>query len=278
MVQLDADPDDRELIDIWQQALGSVIGLCASLDDAQWNASTPCPGWTVADVAAHLVDIEQLMAGAPRPDHEPDWAALPHVDRDFSRFAEVGVDVRRGAPRDAVLDELRAVIAMRRIQLDATPEGAEVIGPLGNPTTLNRMLRMRTFDTWVHEQDIRKAIGQDGNWQSAQAIIAFQQMTRSLPVVWSRADPTSAGDTVHVEITGPDLVADLYVEIAQDGRGQACAALASPTVHLTASWPDFMRLECGRVGIDDPALRSRIRLAGDPGLGAALLAGLAITP
>ena len=47
---------------------------------------------------------------------------------------------------------------------------------------------------------------------------------------------------------------------------------------LTTSWPDLMRLACGRVDAGDPALRSRLVLRGDPALGEALLPALAITP
>ena len=75
---------------------------------------TPCPGWSVGDVVAHLIDIEQLMAGSPRPDHEPDWASLPHVQADFGRFTEVGVDCRRAHAREDVLAELQETIALRR--------------------------------------------------------------------------------------------------------------------------------------------------------------------
>jgi len=278
MDSLDADPTDRELVDIWQQALEAVAHLADGIDDDGWSAPTPCPGWAVADVVAHLVDIEQVLEGGVRPDHQPDWDRLPHVSSDFGRFAEVGVDRRRGATRAAVIAELRDAIEVRRAQLDATPDGAEVIGPLGNPTSLQRLLRMRTFDTWVHEQDIRAAIGVDGDWATPPARIAFQQMTRSLPLVWSRSAKAPSGATVHVRVTGPDLTGDVYADVDASGRGVACPTVAQPTVDLVLSWPDFMRLCAGRVPIDDPALLDRLQLTGDSALGTALLAALAITP
>ena len=274
----DTNPTDPELITIWQQALGEVDAICSTLDDAQWGTPTPCPGWNVADVVAHIIAVEQVLSGGPHIDHEPDWDTLPHVTSDFGRFTEVGVDARRGRPREDVLAELRETVAIRRAQLEALPAGEAVIGPMGNPTTVERMLRIRVFDTWMHEQDIRTAVGLEGSWDSAPAVIAFQQMTRSLPVIWSKGAQAPTASTVRLTVTGPGLEADRYVEVDDEGRGQACAPVAEPTVSLLVSWPDYMRLTGGRVDIDEPGLRGRIHLTGDPVLAAALLAALSITP
>jgi uncharacterized protein (TIGR03083 family) len=278
MDPLQTDPTVADLIDIWQEALESVADLADSLTDDQWQAITPCPGWTVADVVSHLVDLEQFLAGVPRPDHEPDWATLPHASSDFGRFTEVGVDYRRGRPRDEVVTELREAIAARRPQLDAVPEGAQVPGIMGRPITMDRLLRMRIFDSWVHEQDIRAAVGRDGGWGTRPAIIAFQQAAKAVPVVWSRTVKAQPGDTVHLSVTGPELVAEIYADVDETGRGRACAPVADPAVSLTVSWPDLMRLANGRIALDDAPLRSRLVLTGKPELADALLPALSIAP
>ena len=278
MERIGENPSDSELIAIWQQALENVVQVAASLDEQQWHTITPCPGWTVADVVAHAIDIEHMLIGYPRPGHEPNWDSLPHADSDIGRLTEVGVDFRRARSRDAVLAELRETIAVRRTQLDALPEGASVTSPSGRPTTLERLLRMRIFDTWVHEQDIRTAIGNDGDWDSGPAVIALQQMSRSLPVIWSKGVQAPTGGTVRVAVTGPGLEADLFVEVDDEGRGQACAPVTEPTVSVVVSWPDYMRLSAGRVDPNEEGLRRRIELTGDPVLAEALLSALTITP
>lgn len=278
MDPLQTAPAVPELIDIWQQALEAVADLADGLTDDQWQAATPCPGWTVADVVAHAVDLEQLLAGAPRPDHDPDWATLPHATSDFGRFTEVGVDFRRGWPREKVVTELREIIAARRTQLDAVPDGAEVPGIMGRPITMDRFLRMRIFDSWVHEQDIRAAIGRDGGWGTLPAIIAFQQAAKSVPVVWSRTVKAEPGDVVHISVTGPELEAEIYADVDDTGRGRRCAPAAEPAVSLVLSWPDLMRLSNGRVAVGDATLLSRITLTGRPELAEALLPALSIAP
>ena len=273
-----AEPSAPEMIEIWQEAADAVADLAEQLDDDQWRAMTRCPGWSVADVVAHVVDVEEVLAGQPRPDHEPDWAALPHVANDFSRFTEVGVDRRRGVSRTDVVDDLRATIALRRGQLDALPPGEDIIGPLGNPTTLDRLLRMRCLDMWMHQQDIRAAIGVDGGLDTRPAWISYQQIRAALPVVWSKRAGAPGGDVVRIDVTGPGIVATMAAVTEADGRGVLVAPPELAAVAVRLSWPDLVILASGRVDPADPGLTARIELNGDPGLGAALLQALSITP
>lgn len=274
----DSEPTPTELIGIWQEALDDVGALGRRLDDSDWDSPTACPGWTVADVVAHLIDIESLLAGRPRPDHEPDWSSLPHAEGDFSRFTEVGVDHRRGASAPMLLAELSEVTAERRAQLDHLREGEQVIGPMGNPTTADRLLRMRCLDIWVHEQDIRLAVGIDGGWDSRPAQIVFQQIVRSLPYVWARTVGAPVGATARIAVSGPGITGTAAVTVVEPGRGEVVHDAGGATVALELSWPDLVSLSAGRVRSDDPALRSRIVASGDAALIEALLPALSITP
>ena len=143
-----APPALTELLDVWQESLETIIAVCTPLTDEQWGTQTPCPGWTVADVVAHAIDLEQFFGEEPRPDHQPDWEALPHATGDFGRFTEVGVDARRGRDPHDLLTELQATIERRRAQLDALPQDVKVLGPTGTMLTLDRFLRVRIFDTY----------------------------------------------------------------------------------------------------------------------------------
>lgn len=270
--------DQPAIIDAWEQAARGVAGLGDSLTLEQWLLPTPCPGWTAGDVVAHTADIESMVGGRPRPDHTPDWSTLPHASGPFGQFTEVGVDVRRSWPPADVVADLRAQIEHRRQQLDAVPLGGEVPGLMGEPVPLERFLRTRTFDVWVHEQDIREAIDNDGGWVTDAAILSFQQMAAALPYVWGKNVKAPVGASVRVSVTGPGMVADLGAVVGENGRAAASAPASDADVHLTCSWPDYMRLSCGRIAPDDPALRARITIVGDPALAEALLIGMAITP
>lgn len=271
------DPNTAELIDIWAEAAGAVLAFGSTLDAEQWRAPTPCPGWDAGDIVAHVVDIEQLMAGLPRPEHQVDTSAIAHVTSDVGRFTEIGVDARRTHAAAETLGELSEVISIRRSQLEAVPDGEQVLSPFGKPTTMDRLLRMRTFDIWVHEQDMRTAVGIDGGWTSRPAGIAFEQMLRGMPYVWARTVGAPEGSTLRITVSGTQS-GDVTIRAGADGTGEVVATVDDPTVHLQVDWPDFMRLTCGRIDVADPELGSRISLSGDAALGAVLLPALAITP
>ncbi len=271
-------PTLPELIDTWQDELTAIADQCETLTDEQWNAQTPCPGWTVADVVAHLIDVEQLLGGQPRPDHVPDWDALPHAAGDHGRLTEVGVDARRGRPRADVIAELRAVAPVRRAQVEGLATGTQVPGPFGKDLPIEKLMRMRTFDAWVHEQDIRSAIGDDGGWNSDAAGIAFLQIVGALPYVWARGANAPVGSTLRVVIIGPGLHHEVCMIVDDSGKGVLTPAQEETDVDLNATWPALMQLACGRVGAQDPSLAGRIEISGNARLGLALLTGMSITP
>jgi uncharacterized protein (TIGR03083 family) len=269
-------PDRDEFIGIWDATSTAFLDLAASLDDQQWSAPTPCPGWTAGDLVAHVIDIEQLLDQAPRPQHEPDWDALPHATGDVGRFTEVGVDARRGHARGDVVDEFRATLAARRSALAALPSDAEVLSPFGRPTTQERLLRMRILDTWVHEQDIRRAIGQPGGMASDGAIVALQVFLDGLPKAWAKHVGAPAGSVAHVVISDVGRGVEAWVLVGEDGQGAMSAPVDDPDVELTLSWDDFLTLAAGRA--EPESVRGRVHVGGNAERGARLLASLTMTP
>ncbi len=270
-----AESTTANLIDVWAQALRGPLTLCADLTADQWHAQTPCPGWDVGDVVAHMIDVEQLLGGLPRPAHEPDWANLPHVTGDFGRIVEVGVDARRGTTAADLLAELDRTAAQRRAQLDALPPDARVLGPFGREMDLPALLRMRIFDLWVHEQDVRAALERPGGLGSPAALVAYRQLAASMLRVWSKARPPS-GAVLHLRVTGPRVVGDIWIESGADGRSAPCDPVPEPAVTVGLSWPDFVAAASGRI----PAaqVRARANVAGAGDLVDRLLAGLVVTP
>jgi uncharacterized protein (TIGR03083 family) len=272
-------PTVADFIEVWHESLQAVVDVCEPLDAEQWQLPTGCPGWSVADVVAHVIDLEQLFGGDARPDHEPDWDALPHVSNDFARLTELGVDYRRGRSPKELLDELRMTIIRRRAQLESLPVDAEVIGPpAGKLMSLERFLRTRTFDTWVHEQDIRWAVGNDGGWNTAPAGVAFSQMANALPYVWGRNVKAPVGSVLQMSVIGPDMHHQSWVTVDEEGRGVFAPDETPPNLEAAMTWAAFMRLSAGRVAIDDPWLRDKVELLGDAELGQRLLTAMNIAP
>ena len=135
--------------------------LLAGLSDEQWNAPTDLPGWRVHDVVAHIVGTESFLMGVPTPEPDCDVSALPHVRNDLAAMNECWVRHLYNETPAAMLEKFRSVTAERRKALLAMDDDAwneTTTTPVGLDT-YGRFMRVRIFDCWMHEQDIRHAVG-----------------------------------------------------------------------------------------------------------------------
>jgi uncharacterized protein (TIGR03083 family) len=117
--------------------------LVEGLTEAQWNAAARCEGWQVRDVAGHVVGLaEDTAAGVPGSRNADEEAAA----------------VRHESPAGAAA-RLRAAVASFRALLDVIDDDAWA-GPSGVPDlTLGDGVLTLWYDTYVHGDDIRDAIG-----------------------------------------------------------------------------------------------------------------------
>lgn len=98
---------------------------------------------------------------------------------------EMQVDVRRHHTAPEMTSELEYTIIRRNRQLrnESRQPDAKVRGPLGTEITLEQAMRRRAFDVWVHEQDLRTALGVPGNLDSPGAHIVRDKLLGALPKV-----------------------------------------------------------------------------------------------
>ncbi len=238
--------DDQRLVDALDEEWKSIDELCAGLSEAEWKTETECPGWSVQDNVAHIIGIESVIMGRPPPDHTaPD---LPHVKNDIGKSNEVWVDARRARTGPEVLDEFREVTGERIATLRAmTDEGfsAETWTPAG-PGTVRDLLPFRIFDSWAHEQDMRRALGRPGHLDGPAAELALGRLTGALPFVVGKKVKPPDGATVVFDWDGHTT------PITMDaGRAKPMdAAPADPTVRLAMDTDTLVRLGMGR---GDPA-------------------------
>ena len=151
---------------------------------------------------------------------------------------------------------------------------AETQTPIG-PGTVTEFVRIRIFDAWVHEQDIRRALDLPGQLEGPVAAHAVGRIARAMPFVTARKSQAPDGVTVVFQITGPaGRVVSVGVE---GGRGSELESEpASPTIRITTDVETFACLGCGR---RDPAeaLRSgRVTVTGDTALGETIVTNMNI--
>ncbi len=249
----------------WDETVAGLIGLGATLTDEEWSAQTECPEWTVKDVYAHLVGGEVWMSEGHRP-----------PPQGLAAIAAEPVAARASASGAQVLGELREVFASRREQLRANPPDPNQPTETAyrQPVTLAILLRMRAFDAWVHEQDVRRAIARPGNLGTASAQVSRDIFLLALPRVVARVVGAPAGSSVRFTVSG-DVAFDVVVAVDGDRRGHLAPADGGPTtVGLSMDWETFARLGAGRI----PASGAPVAISGDGELGTQVLAHLSVTP
>lgn len=268
--------DLQYLVDAWEQSVRSLNDVCAGLTEGQWNRATECPGWSIRDVVSHVIGVELELLGDPRPIHNlPSDLAHVRPGDEFSRYCEIPVDVRRCHTAAEMTGELQYVI-LRRLRMlrdsDSAPE-TEVRGTMGRSMPYRHLLRLRAFDVWAHEQDVRRAIGRPGNLDSPAARISRDYLLAHLPRVVAEGARIGAGHAAVFDVHGP-LEFMRTVVVGPQGRATIGEQVAlAPLVTLSADWETFARLMCGRVrpGAAD------LKIEGDRRAADLVLARIAVT-
>ena len=263
---VDKDAITSALIAEW-----SVLrALAGQLTDEQWSAPSVLPGWTNADIVAHIIGTESMLDGRDVAAAD-DIADREHVKNPIGELNERWADHFRARPRPEVLAALDDIIETRTAALTAmSPEEfeADAVTPAG-PDTYGRFMRIRVFDCWIHEIDRRDALA-DGSTPTdpASADAALEEISSSLPFVVGKRASAPAGSTVRFEITG---LAPRDVRIAVDGRATLVESFAdgddAADLTLRVDGVELARLVGGRRDADPGA----VEVIGDEALGKAVI-------
>jgi uncharacterized protein (TIGR03083 family) len=264
----------QRYIDAWWQAVGAFTDLVDSLSEEDWARPTDLPGWDVKAVVSHVAHLEGILGGAPREHAEIGEAE--HIRGPMGQFTEVGVLTRRDAPPAQIVAQIRQYAGVRHDALLADPPtdpaapAPGVFGAIGWDTA--RLLRNRPLDVWMHEQDVRRAVGRPGNLDSPAADHASTYLLESLGYVLAKRVGAGAGTSVVAHVDGTPAAA---YAVGDDGRGHRLdTPPADPTVTLRMGRETFIRLAGGRGAVDT----TEVTIEGDTALGEKVLANLAVTP
>jgi uncharacterized protein (TIGR03083 family) len=158
----------RDVRPLLREERADLIGLLSGLDDVQWRAPTEAPGWTVKDVALHLLDddLGWLSRGRdgdrdgllPMDDHETFVRSLAAKNQRW-------VDGARGLSRQVVV----GLLAWSGEQVDAYYEGLNLIDRAhvswaGGDVPVWFDIERDLTERWVHQQQIRRAVGVDDGY------------------------------------------------------------------------------------------------------------------
>ena len=161
------------------------------LDEGSWEVPSLCPGWTVHDVVAHLVD-------SARTTRTGFVVALARAGFDFDRLNARGVERERGASPQETLERLRR----------AAPRTSRPPAPLDT----------RLVEEVVHGEDIRRPLGLTHAYPQ-EAVVRSLRLQAGTPASFGGAKDLVA----RVRLTATD--ADLSVGDGPEVTGAALSLL-----------------------------------------------------
>ncbi|MEE2851800.1 MAG: maleylpyruvate isomerase family mycothiol-dependent enzyme [Actinomycetota bacterium] len=245
-----------------------IDALLAGLSEAQWRAASPLPGWDVKALVAHMIGTESFLAGIAAPQPDIDVSTLEHVRNDVGVMNECWVR-HLSAHADAdVLESFRAITNDRREALKGLSGeewDAVTMTPTG-PDSYGRFMRIRVFDCWMHEEDIRMALGRppsDDELAGPAASLAVDEIAATMGYVVGKLAKAPDGSRIQFELTGP-LARTIRVSV--DGRAAVVEDFGGqePTATIRLDGLQFTRLTGGRPMC--PTRVKDIELDGDKGV------------
>lgn len=257
-----------------QETWSGLAEACFELSSNEWALPTECPGWDVKDQLSHLIGIERTIMGEAPPAW--DGPLGDHVKNDFAAANEVWVAVRRPLEGAAVRAEFVEVTETRLRQLGERTEDewAEVgWSPVGQvPYAV--FMEVRAFDSWVHEQDARRALDRPGGCGNLASAISLARVEGAMPFVVGKKAACADGTAVRFEIAGPGSDARTFTIAVEGTRAKVVDDDVTPTVTLSLSSLDFLRLGCGRATAAQVEAAGGIAMAGDAGTGRQVLGAM----
>ncbi|WP_263249275.1 maleylpyruvate isomerase N-terminal domain-containing protein [Saccharopolyspora rosea] len=196
--------DVRPLLPRERRALLDLLG---SLDPPDWRRATACPGWTVHDVVAHVVNDYVRRLAISRDGHESpefdDGETLPEyiarINEEFVRAA------RQCSPR-VLVDllahlgpELDALWATRDLDAPADLDVSWAATDRPSPVWLDLAREYTEF--WVHQQQVRDAVSRPGADEPELFGPVIDAFLRALPSAL-RVENRPEGTVVRFDVRG----------------------------------------------------------------------------
>ncbi|MEV0262509.1 maleylpyruvate isomerase family mycothiol-dependent enzyme [Streptomyces sp. NPDC050617] len=243
----------------------ALIATLRGLAPADWREEA-VPGWTVRDLAAHLLGDCYGRLSRDRDGHRdgPAFAAGETLETFIHRINQEWVDALSRVSPAALTDTLELIGGQTaRFFEDADPGspslGVSWAGADPAPMWLDSARDFTEF--WTHRQQIRHAVGQGTDADPRFLSVVLDTFMRALPHTL-RGVEAPAGTRVRVSVAGP--AGGRWTATAMDGGAWSLAPSVGPqqpaaTLHLDAetAW----RL-CTR-GVQPAEALARARIDGD---------------
>jgi len=214
------EPTGAEIAQIVLNGYEAFAQMIEALDRKAWHTPTRCAGWEVCDAAGHVVGLASDSAAGTPGGRTADEQAAALRDR---------------SPQD-LATQLRAAVAGLHAFLELLDDAAWS-GPSPVPDrTFAEAVVTLWFDLYVHDDDVRAALGIDharGSTLTFAVIAVAASLTR---LGWGPAT-LELDDTPPIVIGGggPKITGDPYqFVLVATGRADAATMGVDPSVNIYA--------------------------------------------
>jgi uncharacterized protein (TIGR03083 family) len=264
--------------DLFPEILDALLDLLAGLSEDEWAAPTICPGWSVKDLAAHLLGDDVGMLSSRRDGYRHGRATIAGWD-DLVAFinrqnAEWVATARRCSPL-LLRDMLRLTgdqVSAYFQSLDPYALGGPVdwAGPEPAPVWLD--LAREYTERWHHQQQIRDAVGKPGLCEPRYLAPALDAFVRALPHTYR---DIAAAERTLLALTISGAAGGTWFLLRQEASWRLYLDAAQPpdaqvTLDQDTAWRLFTK------GIGEDAARARATISGDQRLAAPMLRMLSV--
>lgn len=185
-----------------------LVRLLAGLSDDDWHAPTPCPAWSVHQLAVHLVHDDLRRLSGDRDGHAGAWIDASSLDD-----LVVGLDRLNEQWVEAMVPTLSPRLTRELLQWSAGPTEELLLGLdpdalqgsvawAGSGSHPNWLDVAREYtERWVHQQQLREAVGYPGLTEEEFAGPVVETFARGLPA--ALPPPGASKKIVTVRVTGP---------------------------------------------------------------------------
>jgi uncharacterized protein (TIGR03083 family) len=217
-------PGPVETLDLYPEERAILLRLLNGLHPADWDRPTICPGWTIRDVALHLLADDLGVLSRQRDGYLP-ATSVPGPGESIgiflARINDAWVQAARRLSGRVIADLLglsgRQTFAYFS-SLDLLTLGGPVswAGPQPAPRWLD--VAREYTERWTHQQQIREAVGEplldDARWIGP----VLATFARALPRTFSAMD-APAGTAVTLTLDGAGGGAWTVVRSHHDADG-----------------------------------------------------------
>jgi uncharacterized protein (TIGR03083 family) len=261
------------IVDLFPEERQQFLDLLTRLPDKEWSQPTVCTGWSVKDVALHLLgDDIGLLSRTPDFKFPPiegidSWESLVAF---INHNNELWVQATRRINSLLLCDFLEITgqkVYQRLTSLDLFALGVPVDWAGPDPAPIWLDVAREYTERWMHQQHIRDAVGQPGLKDRQFFGPVLDAFVRALPHTFRKVG-ANPGTSIKLLISG-EAGGEWFLVRGETGWGLYLDQTSEPETIVTMDQETAWRLFTK--GLSPEEAEKRTTIAGDRPLGLPVL-------